>query len=127
MKKIINSVNAPAPVGPYNQAILANGFLFVSGQIGIDPASGKLVNGGIRAQTMQVMKNHIAILTEAGMDFSNVVKVNLSISDITNFKNVNEVYAEYFSDESPARETMEVSNLPLKADVMISLVAVQKK
>lgn len=125
MKKIINSLNAPAPVGPYNQSVLANGVLFVSGQIAIDPSVNKLVDGDIKAQAKQVMENHLAILKEAGMDFSNVVKVSLFISDMNDFSQINEVYAIYFSENSPAREAMEVAKLPLNANIMMSLVAVQ--
>ncbi len=127
MKKIINSKNAPAPVGPYNQSVLANGILFVSGQIAIDPLVNKLVEGDIKVQAKQIMKNHLAILKEASMDFSNVVKVSLFISDMNNFSQINEVYADYFSVNAPAREAMEVSKLPLNANIMISLIAVQDK
>ena len=127
MKKIINSKNAPAPVGPYNQSVLVNGVLFVSGQIAIDPLVNKLVEGNIKVQAKQIMENHLAILKEANMDFSNVVKVSLFISDMNNFSQINEVYADYFRENAPAREAMEVSKLPLNANIMISLIAVQHK
>lgn len=126
MKQTINSSVAPAPVGPYNQAILANGFLFVSGQIAIDPATNKIIEGSIKEQADQVLKNHRAILAEAGMDFTNVVKVSVFITDINDFSLVNEVYANYFKESAPAREALEVSKLPLGAKIMISLIAVEK-
>ena len=125
MKKIINSSKAPAPVGPYNQAILANGVLYVSGQIAIDPGINKIVEGDIKAQAKQVLENHRAILKEADMDFTNVVKVSLFINDMNYFSQVNEVYATYFTNNEPAREAMEVCKLPLNAAIMISLIATQ--
>ncbi len=124
MKKIINSSKAPAPVGPYNQSVLVNGVLYVSGQIALDPVINKLLDGDIKAQTKQVLENHLAILQEAGMDFGNVVKVSVFITDISNFSQVNEVYSTYFTENAPAREAMEVAKLPLNASIMVSLIAV---
>ncbi|MEL6142359.1 MAG: RidA family protein [Bacteroidota bacterium] len=125
MKKIINTPNAPAPVGPYNQAILVNGMLYVSGQVAIDPASGELVNGSIEEETHQVMKNLQAILTEAGITFEHVLKCSVFVSDMGNYGRINDVYAEYFNeDTAPARELVEVANLPKYVNVEISLIAV---
>lgn len=123
MREIVNSKNAPSPVGPYNQAIRCNGTLYVSGQIGLDPVVNKIVGEDIKVQAEQVLKNHAAILREAGMDFKNVVKVSVFITDINDFTLVNEVYGRYFTDSPPAREAMEVSKLPLGARIMISLIA----
>lgn len=125
MKEKVNIKDAPKPIGPYSQAVLANNTLFVSGQIPLDPYSGKLVEGNIEAQTQQVLKNLDAILKEAGMDVSNVVKVSIYISDMGNFKRVNEVYAKYFGESLPARETVEVAGLPMNVDIEISLIAVK--
>jgi len=124
MKKIINSTKAPAPIGPYNQAILKNGFLFTSGQIALDPDNGSLVIDTIENETHQVMKNLKAILTEADMDFSNVIKSTIFISDMENFTKINKIYAEYFDDDrAPARETVEVANLPKYVNIEISVIA----
>ncbi len=124
MKKIINTPNAPSPVGPYNQAVLANNTLYVSGQIAIDSATGFLVNGNIEAETEQVMNNLQAILTEAGMTFENVLKCSVFVSDMGNYSRINEVYARYFSEATaPARELVEVANLPKYVNVEISLIA----
>ena len=123
MKSIINTTKAPAPIGPYNQAILRGDLLFISGQICIDPASGELRNGDISEETQQVMKNLSAILTEAGMDFSNVIKTTIFLTDMNQFAQVNEVYGQYFTDAYPARETVAVSALPKFVNVEISMVA----
>ena len=126
MKKIINTENAPAPIGPYNQAILSNGTLYISGQIPIDPKSGELVSGDIKLETKQSMENLKAILTEAEMPFENVVKSSIFLSDMNQFTEVNEVYATYFNaDTAPARETVEVANLPKFVNVEISMIAVK--
>ena len=126
MKRIRNTSNAPAPIGPYNQAILVNGFLYISGQIAIDPSTNKFLDDGdIISQVHQVLKNHRAILNEAGMDFENVVKVSLFVTDISKFTIVNEVYAAYFTNDPPAREVIEVSGLPLDAQIEMSIIAVQ--
>ncbi|HSV75661.1 MAG TPA: RidA family protein [Bacteroidales bacterium] len=125
MKTIINTPNAPAPIGPYNQAILANGTLYVSGQIPLNPGTGKLVEGDIQAQALQVMKNLEAILTAAGMDFSHVVKSSIFLKDMRDFPKVNEVYGTFFPANPPARETVQVSALPMYVDVEISCIAVK--
>ncbi len=123
MKKIINTVHAPSPIGPYNQAVLANGTLYISGQIAIDSASGNLVLTDIVTETHQVMKNLQAILEAAGMNFSNVVKSSIFLLDMNNFAKVNEVYGAYFSTDFPARETVQVSCLPKQVNVEISMIA----
>ncbi|MEP2689861.1 RidA family protein [Maribacter dokdonensis] len=126
MKKIINTENAPAPIGPYNQAILSNGTLYISGQIPINPKSGVLVSGDIKLETKQSMENLKAILTEAEMTFEHVVKSSIFLSDMNQFTDVNEVYATYFNAETaPARETVEVANLPKFVNVEISMIAVK--
>ena len=123
-KKIITSNGAPAPIGPYSQAVVANGMLFVSGQICIDAATGGLVHADISSETHQVMKNIRAILTEAGTDFSKVVKTTIFVKDLNNFNIINSVYGEYFmAMEPPARETVEVSRLPKDVNVEISCIA----
>lgn len=124
MKKIVNTPNAPAPVGPYNQATLQNGFLFVSGQIAIDPATGKLVNENIEAETHQVMKNLSNILKAADMTFEHVLKASVFVADMHNYSRINAVYAEYFNeDTAPARELVEVANLPKFVNIEISVIA----
>lgn len=124
MKKVITSKNAPAPIGPYNQAILAGNTLYVSGQIALDPASGNMINADIVAETTQVMKNLKAILQEAGTDFTKVVKCSIFVKDLNNFATINGVYGEYFVSDAPARETVEVARLPKDANVEISCIAV---
>jgi len=126
MKKVINTENAPTPIGPYNQAILSNGTLYISGQIPLNPKSGELVSGDIKLETKQSMENLKAILTEAEMTFENVVKSSIFLSDMNQFTEVNEVYASYFNAETaPARETVEVANLPKFVNVEISMIAVK--
>lgn len=126
MKKIINTENAPAPIGPYNQATLSNGTLYISGQIPLNPKSGELISGDIKLETKQSMENLKAILTEAEMTFENVVKSSIFLSDMNQFTEVNEVYASYFNAETaPARETVEVANLPKFVNVEISMIAVK--
>ena len=123
MKKIIHTPNAPAAIGRYSQACLVNGTLYISGQIPVDPETGKLVEG-IEKETHQVMKNLKAILTEAGMTFDNAVKVSIFLKSMDDFAVVNEIYASYFSnDQFPARETVQVSCLPKNVDVEISMIA----
>lgn len=125
MKKAVNISDAPKPIAPYSQAILAGNTLYVSGQIAIDPYSGTLVSGGAIAQSRQVMHNIKAILKEEGMDFSHVVKCSIFLSDMTLYKEVNEVYGTYFDSAPPAREAMAVKGLPMGVDVEISCIAVK--
>ena len=125
MKTIINTNDAPAPIGPYSQATLASGFLFVSGQIPIDPLSGELISSDIKAEATQVMENIKAILTEAGLGFDNIVKTSIFLTDLQNFVQVNEVYGTYFTADFPARETIQVSALPKGVNVEISVIAVK--
>lgn len=126
MKKVINTSKAPAPIGPYNQAVLSNGTLYISGQIPIEAASGKMISGDIKKETKQCMENLKAILIEAGMSFEQVVKSSIFLADMNQFSAVNEVYGSYFNSETaPARETVEVANLPKFVNVEISMIAVQ--
>lgn len=126
MKKIIETKNAPAPIGPYNQAIFAGNTLYVSGQIALDPETGELNTGELEAETVQVLENLKAIITEAGLTLENVVKTSIFISDMNNFGEINEVYSRYFeADNAPARETVEVANLPKFVNVEISAIAVK--
>lgn len=122
-KKVIRTDNAPAPIGPYNQAIQYGDMLFVSGQIAIDPATGNLIEGDIQAETEMVMKNLQAVLAAAGMDFSNVIKSSIFLMDMGQFAQVNEVYGSYFSANPPVRETVQVAGLPKGVNVEISVVA----
>ncbi|HOU75098.1 RidA family protein [Tenuifilum sp.] len=124
-KKIICTEKAPKAVGPYSQAVEANGFLFISGQIPIDPSTGKVVEGRIKEQTEQVLKNIGAILKEAGLDYKNVVKTTCLLSDMDNFAAMNEVYARYFTSEMPARAAYGVVRLPLGVMVEIECIAVR--
>lgn len=121
--EIINTDNAPAPIGPYNQSVKAGGFLFVSGQIPIDPSSNTLVEGDVKAQAHQVFKNLKAILTAAQLDFANVVKTTVFLSDMSLFGAVNEIYATYFTENEPARECVAVRTLPKNVDVEVSVIA----
>jgi len=125
MKEIINTNNAPAPIGPYNQAVSVNGFVFVSGQIPLDTATGQIVSGDIKAETHKVMENIGAILAEAGLDFSHVVKTSIFLTDMGSFGNVNEVYGSYFTANFPARETVQVAALPKNVNVEISVIALK--
>ena len=125
MKTIVNTVNAPAPIGPYSQAVAAGGFLFLSGQIALNPASGELVTSDIKTETKQVMENIKAILQEAGADFSHVIKTTIFLMDMQNFAQVNEVYGTYFTDNFPARETVQVAGLPKGVNVEISVTAIK--
>lgn len=122
-KRIIATNNAPAAVGPYSQATLAGGLLFVSGQIAIDPATGKPIDGSPVEQARLIMKNIGAILKEAGGSYNDIVKCDIYVTDLGQFKAINEVYAKFFESEPPARATVEVSALPLGVDVEISAIA----
>lgn len=122
-KSIINTTAAPAPIGPYNQAIAMNGFLFISGQICIDPATGELKKKDLQEETHQVMHNLKAILQAAGLTFSNVVKTSIFLTDMNRFAEVNEIYGKYFDSDFPARETVQVSALPKFVNVEISMIA----
>ena len=125
MKKVINTNNAPAPIGPYNQAIFKNNMLFISGQIALDPISMNLNNSSIQDETHQVMKNLKNILKEVDLDFKNVVKTSIFLSDMNHFKDVNEVYGSYLeTGNEPARETIAVKTLPMNVNVEISMIAV---
>jgi len=124
MKKIIKTKNAPAPIGPYNQAVLKGNMLFTSGQIAINPDTGMLNIEDIKVETKTVMENLKAVLQEADMSFENVLKSSIFISDMNNFTAINEVYASYFNEATaPARETVEVANLPKYVNVEISMIA----
>jgi len=123
-KTIINTPNAPEPIGPYNQAVFVNGMLFISGQVAINPSTGSIDVTDIYAETHQIMHNLRAILTEASMDFANVVKTTIFLSDMSLFASVNEVYGKYFHGEFPARETVAVKGLPKNVNVEISMTAV---
>ncbi|MBO9676147.1 MAG: RidA family protein [Sphingobacteriaceae bacterium] len=124
MKQIINTNNAPAPIGPYSQAVQAGNFLFVSGQVAINPENGELNIGNIGEETHQVMRNLKAVLLEAGLTFDNVVKSTIFLSDMGTFAQVNEIYGQYFTADFPARETVQVSVLPKNVNVEISVIAV---
>ena len=122
-KKIVNTPNAPAPIGPYNQAVYAGNLLFVSGQVAINPATGNIDATDVIGEAHQVMHNLKAILSEAGMDFSNVVKTTIFLSDMSLFATINEIYGKYFSGDFPARETVAVKGLPKNVNVEISVIA----
>ena len=124
MKKVIATNNAPGAIGPYSQAIVANGMLFSSGQIPINPATGNIVEGGINEQTEQVMKNLQAILAEAGCTFANVVKSTCLLSDMANFGAMNAIYGKYFSENPPARAAFAAKTLPKDVMVEIEMIAV---
>ena len=123
MKQIIHTTDAPAPIGPYSQAVLANGFLYVSGQIAINPATGELNHLSLKAEAHQVMRNINALLMEAGFSFEHVVKTTILLSDMDLFAEVNEIYGSYFSKNFPARETFAVKGLPKGVNVEISAIA----
>jgi 2-iminobutanoate/2-iminopropanoate deaminase len=124
MKKILRTKNAPQAIGPYSQAIEANGMLFISGQIPLDPATGSMVEGGIKEQTVQVLKNILGVLEEAGIKYGNVVKTTVFLTDMAHFKEMNEIYANCFKENPPARSTIAVKALPLNALVEIETIAV---
>ncbi|RYG43918.1 MAG: RidA family protein [Chitinophagaceae bacterium] len=121
--KPVYTTNAPAPIGPYSQGVVAGNLFFLSGQVALDPATGELNNGSIKAETEQVMNNIKALLAEAGLNFSHVAKTSIFLSDMTLFNEVNEVYAGYFSGNYPARETIAVKGLPRNVNVEISMIA----
>jgi len=123
MKKEIKTNNAPSPIGPYSQAIETENMLFISGQIGLNPSTGQLVNNTIEDETKQVMENIGAILRKAGLDYNDVVKCSIFLSDIKQFSDINNIYEKYFSDPYPARETVEVSCLPKNVNIEISVIA----
>lgn len=123
MKKIINTPKAPAPIGPYNQAVLLNNMLYTSGQIAINPATNELVLSNIKDETKMVMENLKAVLAAAEMGFENVIKTSIFISNMDNFAQINEVYGSYFISDFPARETVEVACLPKNVNVEISVIA----
>lgn len=127
MNKIIYSPDAPEPIGPYSQAVLAGDTLFVSGQIAIQKSSGELVTGNIADETTQVMSNLSAVLKAAGLHFTDVVKCTIFLKDMDNFPKVNAIYGQYFKELPPARETVEVSRLPKNVNVEISCVAVKTR
>ena len=124
MKKIISTPHAPAAIGPYSQAVLAGGVLYTAGQIAIVPETGELDLSNITAETHQVMKNLESVLSAAEMDLSNVAKCTIFLKDMNQYAEINAVYAQYFSDNPPAREAVQVSRLPKNVNVEISLVAV---
>ncbi len=125
MKKVISTTGAPAAIGPYSQAIEANGMLFVSGQLPVNAATGKVAEGGISEQTRQSLENIKAILAEAGYGLEHVVKTTCLLSDMANFKAFNEVYAQYFTSQAPARATFAVRELPLGVMIEIEAIAVK--
>lgn len=125
MKTIITSKNAPPPIGPYSQGVLIDNMLFVSGQVCKHPVSGELILSDIKSETKQVMDNVNGILKEAGMDFTNVCKTTIFLTDMNDFTSVNEIYGSYFSANFPARETVQVSKLPLNVNVEISVIAIK--
>jgi len=124
MKKIIKTENAPKPIGPYNQAVIAGNYMFISGQIALNPKNGELITGEIKKETTQVMENLKAILSEASLTFENVVKTTIFLSDMNDFSSVNEIYGSYLNNSTaPARETVQVSKLPVGVNVEISMIA----
>ncbi|MDB5126399.1 RidA family protein [Mucilaginibacter sp.] len=125
MKIIINTNNAPAPIGPYSQAVATNGLLFVSGQIPSDPKTGEIITTGITDEATMVMENLKAILTEAGIGFDQIIKTTIFLTDMQTFAQVNEVYGSYFTANFPARETVQVSALPKGVNVEISVIALK--
>ncbi|MDL2303874.1 RidA family protein [Bacteroides sp. OttesenSCG-928-D19] len=125
MKKVIQTNQAPAAIGPYSQAIQKNGFLFASGQLGIDPATGNFVEGGVKEQTVQVFKNIRAILSEAGYNMADIVKTTVFLADMADFAVVNEVYASQFEGDFPARSAVAVKTLPKNGLVEIEIIAIQ--
>jgi len=126
MKKVIQIPDAPAPIGPYSQAVLCKDTLYVSGQIPLDPVTGNLVNDSIANATHQVMKNIGSLLKEANMELDDIVKCSIFLKDLNNFKVINEIYGAYFRSFKPARETIQVARLPLDVELEISCIAVAK-
>ena len=126
MKKVINTPNAPAPIGPYNQAILSGNTLYMSGQIALNVKTGNLILEDIKSETRQVMENLKAVIEAAHMTFNDVVKSTIFISDMNDFSQINEVYGSYFEDaNAPARETVQVAKLPKNVNVEISMIAIK--
>jgi 2-iminobutanoate/2-iminopropanoate deaminase len=125
MKTVINTGNAPAPIGPYSQAIEAGGLIFVSGQVAIEPSTGELVLDDIKTETTRVMENVKSILSEAGIGFGHIVKTTIFLKDMASFAQVNEVYGSYFTEKFPARETVAVAGLPKNVNVEISVTAIR--
>jgi 2-iminobutanoate/2-iminopropanoate deaminase len=125
MKSIIQTDKAPAPIGPYSQAVQAGNMLFISGQIAIDPATNQLISGGIKEEAKQVMNNLEAVLKTAGFSFEHIVKTSIFLSDMNHFADVNEIYGSYFQSDYPARETVAVLGLPKNVNVEISVIAVK--
>lgn len=125
MKAVINTSDAPAPIGPYSQAVTAGNLVFVSGQIALNPATGELIMNDIQTETRQVMENIGSILSEAGISFSHIVKTTIFLKDMQDFARVNDVYGTYFKDQFPARETVQVAGLPKNVNVEISVTAVK--
>lgn len=125
MKKTIASKGAPAPIGPYSHGVLVNNMLFVSGQVGKHPETGELILHDIKEETHRVMQNIKAILNDGGMDFLHVVKTTIFLKDMNSFSSVNEIYGSYFKENFPARETVQVSRLPLDVNVEISVIAIK--
>ena len=125
LKKIIFTEKSPAPIGPYSHGVLVGNMLFVSGQVGKQPVTGDLMLSDIKTETKQVMENVKGILTDAGMDFSHIVKTTIFMKDMNNFAAMNEVYGSYFAGDFPARETVQVSRLPLDVNVEISVICVK--
>lgn len=125
MKKTINTKKAPQAIGPYSQAIESDGTLYISGQVPIDPSTGRVVEGGIRKQTEQVMKNIGAILAEAGYDYADVIKSTCLLKNMDNFKDMNEIYGKYYPENPPARAAYQVGKLPL--DVMVEIESIARK
>lgn len=124
MKKIIRTENAPKPIGPYNQAVIAGNYMFISGQIALNPKNDELITSEIKKETTQVMENLNAILNEASLTFENVVKTTIFLSDMNDFSSVNEIYGSYLNNSTaPARETVQVSKLPVGVNVEISMIA----
>ena len=123
--KTIQTTKAPAAIGPYSQAVEANGFVFASGQLGINPATGEFVEGDVQAQTRQALTNALAIMNEAGLDLNNVIKTTVFLSDMANFAAMNEIYAEFFSEPYPARSAVAVKTLPKNALVEVECIAVR--
>ena len=125
MKKVIYTKKAPEPIGSYNQAVCCGNMLFLSGQIPVDSATGTMIEGNIEDKTKQVLQNIDAILNEAGFTKKEVVKVSIFVKDIADFPHINKVYADYFTEEPPAREVLEAAKLPMNADLEISLIAMR--
>ena len=123
-KEIVSTKNAPAAIGPYSQAIICNGFMYLSGQIPLNPETGEVVEGDITKQTKRVLENIKAILIEKGLDFNAIIKTTIFVTDINNFATINNIYGEYFKENPPARSTVEISSLPKGVNIEIEAIAV---